>query len=58
MKTCKLALGGLDMLAAAASLALAVKKKSGLQYGLAACFAALGAFNLLDAARDDKCPRV
>lgn len=57
MKTCKLALGGLDMLAAAASLALAVKK-SGLQYGLAACFAALGAFNLLDAARDDKCPRV
>ena len=50
MKTYKLVLGGLDMLAAAASLTLAIKKKSGLQYG----FALMGALNLLDSAQDDK----
>ena len=35
MKTYKLVLGGLDMLAAAVSLTLAIKKKSGLQIGRA-----------------------
>lgn len=58
MKTYKLALGGLDMLAAAASLFLAVKRKNGLQYGFAAGFALMGALNLLDAAQDDKCPDI
>jgi len=55
MKTYKLVLGGLDMLAAAASLTLAIKK-SGLQYGFAAGFALMGALNLLDAAQGDKDP--
>lgn len=59
MKTYKLVLGGLDMLAAAAaSLTLAIKKKSGLQYGFAAGFALMGALNLLDAAQDDKYPDI
>lgn len=56
MKTYKLVLGGLDMLAAAASLTLAIKKKSGLQYGFAAGFALMGALNMLDAAQGDKDP--
>lgn len=53
MKTYKLFLGGLNMLASATSLVLAVKKKSSLQCGFAVCFAALGALNLLDAAQDN-----
>ena len=56
MKTYKLVLGGLDMLAAAVSLTLAIKKKSGLQYGFAAGFALMGALNLLVAAQGDKDP--
>ena len=56
MKTYKLVLGGLDMLAAAVSLTLAIKKKSGLQYGFAAGFALMGVLNLLDAAHGDKDP--
>lgn len=58
MKTYKLVLGGLDMLAAVASLTLAIKKKSGLQYGFAAGFALMGALNLLDAAQYDKYPDI
>ena len=58
MKTYTLVLGGLDMLAAAASLALAIKKKSSLQYGFAVGFALMGALNLLDAAQDDKYPDI
>lgn len=58
MKTYKLVLGGLDMLAAAVSLTLAIKKKSGLQYGFAAGFTLMGALNLLDAAQDDKYPDI
>lgn len=58
MKTYKLFLGGLNMLASATSLVLAVKKKSSLQYGFAVCFAALGALNLLDVAQDNTTPDI
>ena len=56
MKTYKLVLGGLDMLAVGVALALAIKKKRGPQDGFAAGFALMGVLNLLDAAQGDKDP--
>lgn len=58
MKTYKLIIGGMDMLAAGMALVLAVKKKQPLNYGIAAGLALLGTFNLLDAAKEDDYPDI